>query len=357
MVLTKRTLQIIRMIVLLLLWGICAYSVVRLSVDYVNTGRKTTTDIETERINDLSVPWLYTSVSVGKKCFLEFEGCEFLKSLAEKYVNCSTAIDKLAGDDESYIINSLSLRKLGIRFTNPYDNLKLSFTVRYRDTGELVNPRHSIVSSCNCSSSDSAMEVALLGDDIIMSTMIEDGSIDELDRAAPVFIRFGNVASISYKLSQQQYLNNTIKNSTECMTTQFRDDLQNETTINILPASFDITKIKHKPGQSFLDLLGSIFGWIGVFTGACIFSVIEAAITFYGKTETYNGEFFERVKEDFVTIGELSEYSKSESIVHDIIEEVRMLRAEINNLKFQASVPSLFTSDTVFWKNNFSTTL
>ena len=334
-----RILQIVRMLVLLLLWGICAFFVVKLSVDYVETGSKNTIDIETERENDISVPWIYTPIPLGNKCTLQFENCVFQKWTANELVNCSTAIQTPVGEN-SYLVNSLSMRELGISFTNPYDYLRVSFSVRYRFTGELVNSNSSIPDACDFYSSESSTWIALLGDDVIMNAIAYGETINELDRPAPVYIGFGNVASISYKLSQQQYLNGTIKNSTEFATTQFRDYQKNEIIINVLPASFDITKIKHKPGQSLLDLLGSIFGWIGVFTGACIFSFIDTAIAAYGKAEKSKNDLFEKGNEKLIPDTELCENSDSASRIRELTERFDMLQAEFEDLKFRGNPPA-----------------
>ena len=343
MALSKRKLQIARLLILLILWGICTYVIVKLSVDYVETGSKNTIDIETERENDISVPWLYTPKFIGHKCTLKFEECSFLKWTTDDLVNCTTAIQNLIRED-SYLVNSLLLRDLGISFTNPYDFLRVVFTVRYKDTWKLVNPNDSIPDSCESDASESSTRIALLGDDVIMTAIAYGETINELDRPAPVYIGFGNVASISYKLSQQQYINGTIKNSTEFATTQFRDLPKNEIVVHTLPASFDITKIKHKPGQSLLDLLGSIFGWIGIFTGTCIFSFLDTAIATYSEAESSKVNFFEKIKEKFITDTELCENSDPASRIRKIMEKVDMLQTEVDNLKCRGNTsPPLFT--------------
>ena len=348
MPLDRKKLKIVRMVILLALWGICAFFVVKLSVDYVETGRKNTIDIETELIEDLSVPWLYAPTVLGDKCALQLEECLFQKTGIEgsKVINCTTAVKTPVGEN-SYIVNSVLLRELGIGFTNPLDYLKVVFTVRYNDTRELVDPTFSIPTECDFYSSESSTWVTLLGDDVIMNAIAQGKTINERDMNAPIYIGFGNVASISYKLSQQQYINGTIKNSTEFATTQFSDVAKNTIVVHVQPASFDITKIKHKTGQSFLDLLGSIFGWIGVFTGACIFSVLDTAIAAYGKAEISKNDFFEEGNRKFVTDTELCEKDDSASSTREVMEEIRMLRAEVGNLKFRGNTPTpSFTAPT-----------
>ena len=338
MALSKRKLQIARLLILLILWGICTYVIVKLSVDYVETGSKNTISIETERENDISVPWVYTPGLIGEACVLKPDECRFSKWTTDEYLNCTSAVQILATEN-SYIVNSFLLTKLGISFTHPYDYMTLSFSVRYIGTGALVNPNDSIPDACISATSESSTQIALLGDDVIMNAIARGEPIDELDRPAPVYIGFGNVASISYKLSQQQYLNGTIKNSTEFATTQFRDYQKNEITVNVLPASFDITKIKHERGQSLFDLLGSIFGWVGIFTGTCIFSFIDTAIATYSEAEKSQDNFFERVNEKLIPDTELCENGDSASRIREIMERFNMLQAEVEDLKYRGITP------------------
>ena len=328
-----KKLRFVRLLILLILWGICAFFIVSLSVDYVETGRKNTIDIETELIEDLSVPWLYAPTVLGDRCALQLEECLFQKGGMERGTNCTTAVTTPEGK-EPYIVNSVLLRELGIGFTNPLDYLRMVFTARYRDTRRLVDPTSSLPTECGFYASESSTWISLLGDDVVIKAIAQGKTLNERDRPAPVYIGFGNVASISYKLSQQQYINGTIKNSTEFTTTQFSDVAKNTIVVHVQPASFDITKIKHKPGQSLLDLLGSIFGWIGIFTGTCIFSFIDTAITAYSKAKIS--------KDDFIGEGpdaELQEKNNSASSTREVMEEIRMLRAEVENLKFRGNTP------------------
>ena len=339
MALSKRKLQIVRMIILLLLWGICAFFVIKLSVFYVQTGRKNTVDIETDQLNDLSVPWVFAPTNMGKLCHLHAEGCSFykIKNRLPTSIDCEAAVELSNNSEVGYLVNGIKLRELGIGYENPLDFLNVSFSVRYNKNNKHVDSLESIPQECEFQNHDSSTWVGFMGDDITMMALARGETINEREMPAPVYIGFGNVASISYKLSQQHYLNGSIKNSTEFATTQYSDRPNNQFEVHILPATFDIMKIKHKSGQSLLDLLGSVFGWIGVFTGACIFSVLDTAIAAYTKNaEDKARHEMEAGKEPLYVTGEteLSERSDMPSN-REVIEELKALRAEVENLRYQ----------------------
>eukprot|EP01060_Flectonema_neradi_P004280 TRINITY_DN12787_c0_g2_i1.p1 TRINITY_DN12787_c0_g2~~TRINITY_DN12787_c0_g2_i1.p1 ORF type:complete len:381 (+),score=45.86 TRINITY_DN12787_c0_g2_i1:72-1145(+) len=339
-----RKLQLLRMFVLVALWGVCGFFVVKLSIDYVKTGRKNTINIDIYQIHDLSVPWLYAQTDLGVNCYLRSEGCDFITINATGYPslrNCTPAI--FHSDKGEYILlSSITTRELGMGYTNPMDFVKLVFTVRFKETGELVNPNMSIMDQCKLYVPESSAWVGLLGDDVTMTALTKGETINERDMPAPIHIGFGNVAAISYKLSQQEYINGSIKNSSEFTTTQFKDVPFNEIEVHLLPATFDVMKIKHKEGQSLLDLMGSVFGWIGVFTGACIFSVLDTAIMAYSEGGKYAKKKNESKEEPlYFCANEMPE--TSEATMRDVMDELKALRSEVEVLRYRGATPQIPT--------------
>eukprot|EP01060_Flectonema_neradi_P006649 TRINITY_DN14514_c0_g1_i1.p1 TRINITY_DN14514_c0_g1~~TRINITY_DN14514_c0_g1_i1.p1 ORF type:complete len:378 (+),score=54.01 TRINITY_DN14514_c0_g1_i1:53-1186(+) len=352
----KKKLQMLRMLILILLWGVCGFFIVRLTIDYMDTGRKNTVDIETYQIDDLRVPWVFAPSEIGRKCYLRPDSCAFVKMSGEgieaevngdgsssasmKIIPCDNVFSKIDVMLAGYLVNSIALRKLGIGYTNPLDFLNVTLSIRYRENDTIVDPTIDIPRECEFMMPEKSLWVALLGDDTIMNELLLGNTINERDMPAPVHIGLGNTAAISYKLLQQRFINGTIKNGSEFTTTQYATRTPNMVEIRLLPLTFEVGIIKHKEGQSVIDLLGSVFGWIGVFTGACIFSVLDTAIEAYGKKEAQDAMDAEKPLFFVAESEELAEKTSQQDTLHSLREQISEIRAELDGLRYRGPASS-----------------
>ena len=176
--------------------------------------------------------------------------------------------------------------------------------------------------------------VTCLGDDTILTNVVLGNTVNERDIPSPIYIGFGNVAAISYELSQHKFINGTVRNNSAFSTTQFPTRTVNSLEIRLLAQSFEVPRINHKEGQSVIDLLGSVFGWVGALTGACVYSLLNNAAVAYNKVEEFDSP--EKKK----SLNSSADTEMSEMETHEMREEMREMRAEIENLRSRGNIPT-----------------
>ena len=319
----------------------------------MNTGRKNTVSIETFKTDDLTVPWVFAPSEVGKKCFLEPNGCSFVKANSgevdadgfsiEKVLNCDSAVENvnITKSLRGHIVNSFTLRKLGIGYSSPLDYLNITFSLKYISNRSLVSSNTNVRDECEFFLREPSTWVTCLGDDTILTNVVLGNTVNERDIPSPIYIGFGNVAAISYELSQHKFINGTVRNNSEFSTTQFPTRTANSLEIRLLAQSFEVPRINHKEGQSVIDLLGSVFGWVGALTGACVYSLLNNAAVAYSKIEVLDNQKETKIsnlenetKEMENETREMREAMRElENETRNIREEMREMRAEMENLR------------------------
>eukprot|EP01060_Flectonema_neradi_P033900 TRINITY_DN57_c2_g2_i1.p1 TRINITY_DN57_c2_g2~~TRINITY_DN57_c2_g2_i1.p1 ORF type:complete len:299 (+),score=41.57 TRINITY_DN57_c2_g2_i1:103-999(+) len=278
----------IRIIIILSLWGVSAYFVYRLISEYNETGSKEKASAEIMKVQELDPPWIWISRSVGKthKCVLTLESCTlFIDADDNDPITCEGAIvpiDVTTAGEMGNLLDSRKLREIGGSMETAFDELVMMFSVCDKETGDVI-PSDEVESTCFTSPSSDKFRKGIqpgtptrvmaipIGDDTVINTLIEGEEPPERSIGTPLWLGLGSLSSLSFFLQQEVFLNGTTKNTTQYSTSQMAPHPLNLLEFHITPSTFSVTRMMHQPGQSLLDLLGSIFGWLGV--DRCVYSV------------------------------------------------------------------------------------
>ena len=274
-----------------MLWGASAYFVARLAMEYDETGSKEKVSVEIEKKTELDPPWIWISKQIGSKnCQLVLDNCNYFRQ-DKPAVVCNDAIVTVnwtAAQAEGNLLHAKKMRELGGGMVSAFDEVELLFYISDRTTGEVV-PSSELIKTC-FEPSDSAnfkngivpgvasiATAVPIGDDSVIKALSIGADPPDRSIGTPLWLGLGNLASLSFSLQQEVFIDNSVKNTTLYAVTQMTKHPINLLEFHVNPATFSVSVMKHQPGQSLLDLLGSIFGWLGVLTGACILSLIDMA--------------------------------------------------------------------------------
>eukprot|EP01062_Namystynia_karyoxenos_P039330 TRINITY_DN28617_c0_g1_i2.p1 TRINITY_DN28617_c0_g1~~TRINITY_DN28617_c0_g1_i2.p1 ORF type:complete len:639 (+),score=50.86 TRINITY_DN28617_c0_g1_i2:94-2010(+) len=221
------------------------------------------------------------------------------------------------------VLNRTTLKELGVRLSTTADQVLLSF---------LVSNLTECIHAPGDRTTPPGLYVWAVADDQVIAEMTANPeSSNNLDRiGVPNMLGFGVRAQLNFELRKEIFLDGHTESKTLSSVTQYtpylprcQDDPFNdlplrfnvscESLLNMAPAfcldanftlcpksckkcqdpdtprtdmlvrvsSFDIVASVWREGQSFLDLLGGVFGWVGVFTGACMQTFWGWALTWH----------------------------------------------------------------------------
>eukprot|EP01059_Diplonema_ambulator_P006081 TRINITY_DN15861_c0_g1_i1.p1 TRINITY_DN15861_c0_g1~~TRINITY_DN15861_c0_g1_i1.p1 ORF type:complete len:350 (+),score=89.42 TRINITY_DN15861_c0_g1_i1:39-1052(+) len=95
----------------------------------------------------------------------------------------------------------------------------------------------------------------------------------------PVPVGVGSFSFFNFKLYEREYKNGTVSTRTDVQASQYSrrvaPDNKSMTVLDMRAASFSVVRNIDVGGISAVDLLGSVFGWWGVLTGACLVTIFD----------------------------------------------------------------------------------
>eukprot|EP01059_Diplonema_ambulator_P019596 TRINITY_DN3315_c0_g1_i3.p1 TRINITY_DN3315_c0_g1~~TRINITY_DN3315_c0_g1_i3.p1 ORF type:complete len:318 (+),score=56.04 TRINITY_DN3315_c0_g1_i3:44-997(+) len=311
---------ILKALFLVAMWGTCLYFIIVLSTDYKRHGSKASSKTDVVQVEVMDAPWLALIglVADAGECYYGMWDCYFVKVLDTDYTKslktCSDSIT-ITSDKES-LMNKTVLSQLGINFTNPYDTVVLNLTLLKNDPLGIPTP----VSFADCGVDIATMDDPMLipiGDQTVVDAMDNGTPVNAKQMGIPTFIGPGQKAQLTFSLNQEQYLNGTIRNTTEFGITQYPKHKLEYIEVHINPGTFAMQRVVHTKGQSLVNLMGSIFGWIGVLTGACMYSIFSYLVDFVEDHKKVTKQHLEALGQNSKTKPNLSEPTAA---VHPLVD-------------------------------------
>eukprot|EP01064_Diplonema_japonicum_P001866 TRINITY_DN1123_c0_g2_i1.p1 TRINITY_DN1123_c0_g2~~TRINITY_DN1123_c0_g2_i1.p1 ORF type:complete len:339 (+),score=64.90 TRINITY_DN1123_c0_g2_i1:3-1019(+) len=330
---TRQT--VLKATVLSLLWGVCVYFVVKLSHEYQETGQKNTVSFSIIREDAMQPPYMLTATRVPRDvCRFKLNRCEFTKdsgSVNSSVINCNAAVSDKKYTIETSLLNATKARELGVLFKSPFDDLTLLYDLVYVKNGTLASPKacglvdHTSVARGR--ETELAQFAVPIGDQsIVTSIETNDPDLDLRRIGVPSYIGYGQMAHFTFSLEQEVLIGAPAQNTTRFGLSQFpKYSQQDALELRISAASFLVRRIVHKEGQSLIDLMGGIFGWVGILTGACIHSLFTNVVDIAEKAKkekekqarkAKNKEVFENLGEAMVPLKEVPSSLPSVAIYH-----------------------------------------
>eukprot|EP01060_Flectonema_neradi_P041292 TRINITY_DN9762_c0_g1_i1.p1 TRINITY_DN9762_c0_g1~~TRINITY_DN9762_c0_g1_i1.p1 ORF type:complete len:404 (+),score=51.87 TRINITY_DN9762_c0_g1_i1:56-1213(+) len=311
-----------------LLWAGLVPVVVFLTLDYKNNGSKPSSEVSIVELPVLELPWIMFDGFFGKNgaCYIELETCNF------GTIECLQAMERVHEGwmenertlstsylHSAFLLNPKKLARIGVTFSNLAEFLNLKFVVKNKLDGSLVSPGDLSV-LCSPFLDELSTTITYLGHtrSVDKGVAFDGNSKSRLEPnwdnrqnewaaekqsvsangAKYITVGLGNLAILEHSFSifclggcdggVQEYRDYV--NRSSISVSQFSKHTQTYYEVRLQPASFSIMTVSQKDGTSIFDLLGTIFGWVGILTGACIYTITDELLSwtraFVKKTAT-----------------------------------------------------------------------
>ena len=280
------------------MWAIVLYFIIKLSTEYHDGGRDDKSAISHTNFPTIPLPYTALFGEVGQYCEWRPIACQYVAFRKQAGAdtanpNCSDIFEEATFDFLGEPVNMILMNASRFRstFKSQVDRVTYSFALVEKDNmpaylrtlqPTYIRNYRAVGDVLSCNASTDAGNIASLlpiGDARLVSKIVS-GHASIQDFGAFIPIAKNNYASISFKLSQEKFINGTIQNTSLFNAMQFAvpADLRtpNVTTIEIAlgPETFTVSRVTHTKGVTLITLLGNIFGWVGVFTGAHVQGLI-----------------------------------------------------------------------------------
>ena len=292
--------DVVAVVVSLAMWAIVVWILYGMGEDYWSLGRKEKTAIEQTRLENMRSPWLLV-LSQHQLCSWEAKQCAFIPFRRDEVTggpstasyDCGrcvggTTIDILGFPAEGLLLNSSCLHQMldddgqALSFQSQLDRVLLTFGV--------VDKTGAAMTETNISSCDPP-GIPVSSTPMTIIPVTDEASVRKLQTKAtksdfnsPLRIALYHHADVLFRLSQEQFIDETVKDDMTVSMTQFKPPdpaYPSTTAVAIFPSSFAVQKVIHTQGETVWSLLGEMFGWIGVFTGACVQGLIMSTLAAY----------------------------------------------------------------------------
>ena len=334
----------------LCMWAIVLYFIIKLSTEYYDSGRYDKSSVTQTSFPTIPLPYTALFGEVGLYCEWRPVGCEYVPfrkqavSLDEE--DCKDIFDDASFDfvGVRYSMILMNASRFRSSFQSQVDRVTFSFALVEKDNMpaslRTLQPTYiqnyravGDVLSCNASTDAGNIATLLPVSDTRLVSKIVSGRASIQDFGSPIYIAKNNYASIAFKLSQEKFTDGTIQNTSLFNAMQFGipADLRipNVTAVEVAlgPETFTVSRVTHTKGVTLITLLGSIFGWVGVFPGASVQALI---LLVYGLIESRR--LTRKSEEDALLCDETSR-------VQNLEEEVKELRVLVGDMRTLHAVP------------------
>ena len=335
-------------LVSLCMWAIVLYFIIKLSTEYHDSGRYDKSSVTQTSFPTIPLPYTALFGEVGLYCEWRPINCQYLPFRKEAgadtaNTDCNgifeeTTFDYLGEDLDVQLMNA---SRFPISFKSQVDRVTFSFALVEKDNMPAylrTTPPLKVENYFAVGDINNCHNASGYGTDGYIAILLPIGGDDQLNKligyhasirdfGSPIYIAKNNYASISFKLSQEKFINGTIQNTSLFNAMQFGipADLRipNVTTIEVAlgPETFTVSRVTHTKGVTLIALLGSIFGWVGVFPGASVQGLI---LLVYGLIESRR--LTRKSEEDALLCDDKSR-------VQNLEEEVKELRVLVRDMR------------------------
>ena len=290
--------DVLSLVVSAVIWGLVLYIMVDLIQEFWSSGRKEKTTIKQEVLENLDSPWLSIISEVGPNCRWAEKHCSFQSmrrdpatgGLVRGNFDCRSCFENTTFYvvDQPFptiLFNASRFRELGYEMKSQLDQIEMALAVVDNVSGEIVTNMSQCFTDPR---QETGSAIVVPVGDRTRVTTLQSGGTTLQDFSAPIYLAYNHYAPISFELSQTEFADGRIVNTTRFSATQYsilpRLRYKADATVisaSFFPSSFSVQRIVHANGETILGLLGGMFGWIGVWTGACVQGLIMSTLAAY----------------------------------------------------------------------------
>ena len=342
-------LDIISLVVSVVIWVLVLYIMYDLVLDFWKSGRKEKTSVTQTKHFSIESPSIAMITPVGPNCVWKPVMCLFTpmqkddvsdpSGVAPGESNClscftnATFLVEGMGFPAS-VFNGECLTKMGYMFHSQLDEIDMAFAA--------VNMSGHIVTNdsvCYNGPGEERSSAILLPADKTAMANQQTGATPKTEFVPPLYVAHNHFAPIGFKLSQEEDADGHVVNTTHFSAMQYTiprhlrfDPDATLISASIFASSFSVQRIVHTNGETILGLLGGMFGWIGVWTGACVQGLIFSMMAIYKARQTNHEDVF-KYEEDTLstTLREdmRSQFEDLQARVASMEIEMRGMRKDI----------------------------
>eukprot|EP00754_Rhynchopus_humris_P010667 Rhum_TRINITY_DN14167_c2_g2::Rhum_TRINITY_DN14167_c2_g2_i4::g.69730::m.69730 len=282
------------------MWTVCVVITAHLCVTYTDSGRKEKTALQNIRLQEVEMPSVVVLDAIGARCGCVMTGCFFSQFRPTRHGGaveraCDEIVTQrstsLYGEySEAHILNQTKARRDDFVFRTLLDYVAVDFKVVRYNNDSTTTPVTD-VSECGRdwqggrSVATTAMLVPIT-DEKLINDDNRDPRLDTTDLGTPVYAGLNHQSLLSFRLSQEHFVDGRVTNTVSFKNTQYDPAVQHQdpgvTFSLVLQAdSFEVQQVKHIAGESLFALMGAVFGWVSALTGASVQGVLVAAFIFH----------------------------------------------------------------------------
>ena len=292
--------DLVSLFVSFIIWALVLYIMVDLVQEFWASGRKEKTSVQQEELPQMGSPWLAILTDVGRseKCMWVEKFCVFTPmredpatgGLARDTYECrecfqNTSYHLLGRTFPAILFNATCFLEMGQQMESQLDQIEMALAIVYTDTGEAVT---NMTTCFDDPEEERGYAIVIPAGDEQHVARMQNGAASLRDWSAPIYLAYNHYAPISFEMSQEEFADGRIVNTTRFSATQYsilpRLRYRADATVitaSFFPSSFSVQRVVHANGETILGLLGGMFGWIGVWTGACVQGLIFSMMAMY----------------------------------------------------------------------------
>ena len=292
-------------VAMLSMWTVCAVITVHLCVSYADGGRQEKTAFDNVRLRTVEMPTVVVFDTIGQKCGAVLVECFFSQFRPTSQGgpverDCEGIITQrstsLSGEYlEAHILNQTKARSGGFVFRTFLDYISVDFEVVRNNNDNTTSPVTNItecgrdwggrqgsrLGDQDITYATNAMLVPI-ADETLITTEQRFPRLDTTNLGTPVYAGLNHQSLLSFRLSQEHFVDGRVVNKASFKNTQFDLAVRPKHpvvafSITVQADSFEVQQIKHIAGESLFTLMGAVFGWVSVLTGASIQGLLVAS--------------------------------------------------------------------------------
>eukprot|EP00756_Hemistasia_phaeocysticola_P002888 Hpha_TRINITY_DN1194_c0_g1::TRINITY_DN1194_c0_g1_i1::g.113069::m.113069 len=289
-----KLLNIINYTVNAVLWGLTLAVTIKLVSDWVNSGKNPKVGFDSQTVNEIFPPWMIFQYSVGD-CNVSVDSCYIIPADRglQSITDCSemlTEVNSVTGWPNTLLLNQTLAKERGWKLTSTLDSVSIVLKTDGADMGDCMQTPES---RAYVQSSAGLMLWLVPISTMNAVNMLELDKVPPRNQVGPFFsVGLGNVASIAFAREEVKQMNGTVESTVGFSVTQhpmMKPGSGMEIYFEITARSFTVPRTVHQQGTQLWELLGTIFGWVGVFSGLCL-SALYAHVHDLLRTRALNSD-------------------------------------------------------------------
>eukprot|EP01065_Artemidia_motanka_P041785 TRINITY_DN5458_c1_g1_i1.p1 TRINITY_DN5458_c1_g1~~TRINITY_DN5458_c1_g1_i1.p1 ORF type:complete len:402 (+),score=147.14 TRINITY_DN5458_c1_g1_i1:75-1280(+) len=265
-----KLLRIFRVVVVLALWGATIAVAVKLTRDWLDSGRHQKIGIDKRTLASISPPWVLIFVEAGS-CRFAMIDCTISTWTQNGMVpkSCNEMIlAREDGGDQVFVVNQSIANARGHKLLSKLDHIWIEFLLS-----------NNTLKNCNGGGLDNSglhLWVTPVASEAVVSMLDKGEAVPRQDLGASFSVGLGQLVTLSVTQFEEEWVNKTVNRENQFQVTQHPivrpgdPAPRHSVEIGMLAGAFTVQRTVHKEGTQIWELFGTIFGWVGVFSGLCL---------------------------------------------------------------------------------------